>query len=330
MWKVQSDARYSRWIAFCALLVLVAPWSLVRAGRVIQERRAAEPQGEVEIINVSGAVEVLGWDRSEVEVNGTAGDNVERVDVAGGGNRTSITVVSRSSRSWGSDGEAHLVIHVPAKSAVTASLISADFKATGVAGDMKVQTVSGNLSGEVGGNVRATTVSGDVRLTARAAKSIEIQTINGNIHLTGGGGEVAVTTVNGTATLELGDVSRARFKSVSGDLTVSLAMLPDGQIESESISGDASFKFASAPAAEFDVQTLSGDINSCFGPKPAEPRFGPGSRLSFKNGEGHGSVRINTKSGDVRLCAKDTSSGHTSALSLAQTRRSTVMLPYVF
>jgi hypothetical protein len=55
-----------------------------------------------------------------------------------------------------------------------------------------------------------------------------------------------------------------------------------------------------------------------------------GSRLSFKNGEGHGSVRINTKSGDVRLCAKDTSSGRSSALSLAQTRRSTVMVPYVY
>jgi DUF4097 and DUF4098 domain-containing protein YvlB len=330
MWKAQSDSRYSRWIAFCALLVLVAPWSLVRAGRAIEERRAAEPQGEIEIVNVSGSVEVEGWDRSEVEVSGTAGDNVERVDVMAGGNRTSIHVVSRSSRSWGSDGEAHLVIHVPAKSTVTATLVSADFKATGVGGDLKVQTVSGNLSGDAGGNVRATTISGDVRLTARAAKSIEIQTISGGIQLTGGGGEVAVTTVSGTATLEIGEVSRGRFKSVSGNLTVALALTPDGQIESESVSGDASFKFASAPAANFDVQSFSGDIKNCFGPKPAESHYGPGSRLSFKNGEGHGSVRINTKSGDVRLCAKDTSSGHAAALSLAQARRPLAAVPYVF
>ena len=330
MWKAQSDARYSRRIAFCALLVLVAPWSLVRAGKVIEERRAAEPQGEVEIVNVAGAVEVVGWDRSEVEVSGTAGDNVERVDVMSGGNRTSIHVVSQSHRSWGSDGEAHLVIHVPAKSTVTASLVSADFKATGVIGDLKLQTVSGNLSGDVGGNVRATMISGDVRLTARGAKSIEIQTISGDIHLTGGGGEVTVTTVSGTAVLEFGDVSRGRFKSVSGDLTVALALMPDGQIESESVSGDASFKFASAPAADFDVQTFSGDIKNCFGPKPSESRYGPGSRLSFKNGEGHGSVRINTKSGQVRLCTKDTGSAHTSALSLAEIRRPALVVPFVY
>jgi Putative adhesin len=328
--QAQSSIRNSCWIAVCTLLAIAVPWTLVHAGRAIDEHRAAEPQGEVEIVNVSGKVEVDGWDRSEVEVTGTAGDNVERVDIMSAGNRTSIHVVTRSSRSWGFDGEAHLIVHVPAKSAVTATLVSADFKVMGVAGDLKLQTVSGQLSGEAGGDVRASTVSGDVRLTARAAKTIEIKTISGDIHLTGGGGDVDITTVSGSATLDLADVSRARFKSVSGDLTAALALVADGQIESESVSGDVSFKFAGTPAAEFDVQSFSGDIKNCFGPKPLESRYGPGSRLSFKNGEGHGNVRVNTKSGDVRLCVKGMSSTHTSALSLAQVSRSPMVVPYVY
>jgi putative adhesin len=326
----QSNSRYGRWIALCALAVLVAPWSLVHAGRVIHEQRAVEPQGEIEIVNISGAVEVEGWDRSEVEVSGTAGDNVERVDVVTGGGHTSIRVVSRSSRSWGSDGEARLVVRVPAKSAVTASLVSADFKVRGVVGNVKLQAVSGNLSGDVGGDVRATTVSGDVQLTARAAKAIEIQTISGNIQLAGGGGDVDITTVSGTATTEFADVTRGRFKSVSGNLSVALALTPDGQIESESVSGDVSLKFAGAPTAEFDVQTFSGDIKNCFGPKPLESRYGPGSRLSFKNGDGHANVRINTKSGDVRLCVKGMNLSHTSALSLARSTRPPMVVPYVY
>jgi DUF4097 and DUF4098 domain-containing protein YvlB len=309
---------------------IAVPWSLVHARRAIEEHRAAQLQGEVEIINVSGKVEVDGWDRSEVEVTGSAGDNVERVDVLSAGNRTTVRVVTRSTRSWGVDGEANLIVHVPAKSAVTATLVSADFKVAGVAGDLKVQTVSGQLSGDAGGDVRAGTVSGDVRLTARAAKTIEIKTISGDIHLTGGGGDVDITTVSGSTTLELADVARARFKSVSGDLTAALALLADGQIESESVSGDVSFKFSSAPAAEFDVQSFSGDINNCFGPKPLESRYGPGSRLSFTNGEGHANVRISTKSGDVRLCVKGTGSTHTSALSLARLARPPMVVPYVF
>ena len=205
------------WRPCCALAALGIPWSLVHAGKTIQEHRAAEPQGEVEIVNVSGMVEVSGWDKSEVEVSGTAGDGVERVDVTGTDNRTSIHVVARSNRSWGTDNEAHLIVRVPAKSAVMVTLVSADFKAHGVAGNLKVQTVSGGVSGEVGGDVCATTVSGDVRLTAKSAKGIEVKTISGDIQVTGGGGEVDVTTVSGSATVDLADITRGRFKSVSGD-----------------------------------------------------------------------------------------------------------------
>jgi hypothetical protein len=325
-----SAARYIGWITTCALASLVVPWSLVHAGRAIQERRAADLRGEIEIVNVSGKIEVEGWDRSEIEVSGTAGDNVERVDVTSAANRTSIRVLSRSSRNWGSDDEARLVVHVPAKSAVTATLVTADFKVSGVFGDLKVQTVSGNLSGDAGGDVRATTVSGDVRLTARAAGAIEIKTISGDIRLTGGGGEVDISTVSGKAIIELADVGRGRFKSVSGDIQAELALTHDGRIEGESVSGDLSLTFAAAPAAEFDVQSFSGDIKNCFGPKPVESRYGPGSRLQFTNEAGHGRVRINTKSGDVRLCVKGMSGTHVSALSLARLRDSRMVVPYAF
>src|ERR1700722_1490975 len=101
----QSRVRNCCWIAICALGSLIVPWSLVHAGRAIQEHRAADPQGEIEIIIVTGEVEVDAWERSEIEVSGTAGDNVERVDVTGAGNRTSVQVVSRASHAWGS-GEA--------------------------------------------------------------------------------------------------------------------------------------------------------------------------------------------------------------------------------
>jgi putative adhesin len=330
MSTTHSDAHCRRWIAVGALAVLALPWSLVHAGRVIDEHRAAEPQGEVEIFNLSGTVEVDGWDRNEVAVTGTAGENVERVDVMTAGSRTSIHVISRSSMGWGSNGEAHLVVHVPGKSAVTATLVSADFKVSGILGDLKLQAVSGNVTGDAGGNVRASTVSGEVRLTARAAKAIEIKTISGDIHLTGGGGEVDITTVSGKATLDFGEVSRARFKSVSGEITSELALAADGQLEGESVSGDVSLKFAAAPAAEFDVESFSGDISNCFGPKPLQSRYGPGSRLSFKNGEGHGNVRIETKSGDVKLCTKGAGGSHTSSLSLAQVSRPAMVVPYVF
>jgi hypothetical protein len=330
MSKVNSDTPCGGWIAFCALAAVVVPCQLVYAGKSIEERRAADPAGEIEIVNLAGKVEVEGWDRNEVEVSGTAGDNVERVEVTGEGNHTSIQVMSSSGHRWGFDSEVRLVVHVPAKSMVTATLVSSDFKVMGLLGRLKLQTVSGNLSGEAGGDVSAATVSGQVRLSARAAKAIEIKTISGDIHLTGGGGDVDITTVSGSATIELADVSRGRFKTVSGDVTAALALSADGEIEGESVSGDVSLNFAASPAAVFDVQSFSGAIKNCFGPKPAESRYGPGSRLQFTNGEGRARVRVNTKSGDVRLCVKGVDGSHASTLSMAQLRRVHMTLPYVY
>lgn len=274
-----QDEPYASWIAVCAITALI-PCSLVHAGKKIEEHRPADPQGEVETVNISGKVEVPGWDRNAVEVRGAAGDNVERVDVTSAGTHTSIHVVSHSVRSWGSDGKAHLIIHVPAKSMVSASLVSADFKVSGLSGDLKLQGVSGDVSGEVGGDVRASMVSGDIQII-------------------GGGGDVDVTTVSGSATLELDEVSRGRLKSVSGDLSAQLAGAGDAQIDAESVSGD---------------------IKNCFGPKATESRYGPGSRLQFKSGEGRAHVQVQTKNGDVRLCTKGLASGNGMASIGAQLR----------
>src|ERR1700678_4302060 len=158
----------------------------------------------------------------------------------------------------------------------------------------------------------------------------------------GGGGDADINTVSGDATLELSDLANGRFKSVSGDMTVALSLAPDARIEGESVSGDVALKFAAMPAAEFDVQSFSGGIKNCFGPKPMESRYGPGSRLQFKNGEGHAHVRVNTKSGDVQLCVKGMSPAHVSELPMKRSnevarlnevrmvRAARIVVPYVY
>jgi DUF4097 and DUF4098 domain-containing protein YvlB len=307
MSQVKYTGRRHLGILACALTALGAPWALAHAEGPIEEHRAANIQGSVEIINVAGSIDLQGWDKPEVAVSGTVGKNVERVEVTGNGDRTSIHVVLRSQHflGFGSDGEAHLVVHVPVNSSVSTSLVSADLKVSAVRGDLKLQTVSGNVSGEAGGDVHANSVSGNVSFAAPAAKAIEVKTVSGDVVLSGGNADTEVTTVSGSAKITLGTPSRARFQSVSGSFTANFALGPDAQVDGESVSGDLKLEFAKTPDADFDIQTLSGDIKNCFGPKPTQPRYGPGSRLTFKSGDNHARVRISTKSGDVRMCAKN-------------------------
>lgn len=291
-------------ILVCAL-ALLTPWSLAHAATSVDEHRPANPQGAVEIDNVAGMIDVQGWDKSEVAVTGTIGKDVERVDVTGDNSRTTIRVVLPRGMHWGMrDGDAHLLIHVPTNSSVSASLVSSDLKVSAVRGSLDLRTVSGNITGDGGGDVRANDVSGDIHFTATAAKRIEVKAISGSIVLTGGNTDIEATSVSGDVRVTLGTVSRARFKTVSGTVSGVLAAAPDAEIDGQSVSGDIRLEFPSEPNADFDVQTLSGDIDNCFGPKPTEPRHGPGKRLTFKTGDTNARVHLTTNSGDVRLCTK--------------------------
>jgi len=288
----------------CTMALLCAamsPWSLVRAAGDYRELHTVDPQGSIEITELAGFIEVTGWDRPEIEITG-APASADRVRVTTSGNHTTIRIQPFSMSGENTDAS-HLAIHVPLQSSLSASLVSANLKVNGVQGDVNLRTISGNLSGEVGGNLRANTATGSVNMTARAAKSIEVKTINGDVRLTGGSGEVDVGTVSGEAKIDLATLSNGHFRSISGDMSTSLSLAPDARLEGESVSGNLRFDFPQQPSAEVDVQTISGDIENCFGATATKAQYGPGSRLQFKAGDGRAHVHIRTKSGNVKLCA---------------------------
>jgi len=114
--------------------------------------------------------------------------------------------------------------------------------------------------------------------------------------------ELHVQTVSGDARLKLGLMSAAHLKTISGSLKFSGSLGPGGHFEAESVSGDLTIDFASTPAADFDVESHTGEIDNCFGPAPQTPRYGPGSHLVFRDGDGSGHVRISTLSASIHLC----------------------------
>jgi hypothetical protein len=262
--------------------------------------RTVDPTGEVEVLGINGSIEIDGWDRSEVEVTGPE-DLGDRVRLTGHDTKTTIHI-----RPGGGEGsDARVIIHVPAKSDLSVVMVSGNLKVGGLQGDANLRTVSGNVTGEVGGDVRVNTATGFVHLTALTAKSTQVRTINGNVELKGGSGDVEVQTVSGDAKLDFNKLTRGHFHSISGNLSANLDLATDADLDSESVSGNLKFDFPGAPSADFDVQSFSGGIDNCFGPKAEQAHYGPGSRLEFKNGKGQAHVRIETKSGDVHLCSSD-------------------------
>lgn len=189
-------------------------------------------------------------------------------------------VGSALSRLFGGDRriEASLEAELPAGSRLQVEGVSADVEATGLLGDQRYQTVSGDLSiAEAGGSVRVDSVSGDVNVAAAAPIEVRVQAVSGDVRV------VAA------------QLRALRAGSVSGDVTLEAALDPGGAFSVQTVSGDLSVGLAGA--ATFDVRSVSTDISS-----EIDYRLeGRADRRRVIIGSGGPNVVFSTMSGDLSV-----------------------------
>jgi DUF4097 and DUF4098 domain-containing protein YvlB len=288
-----------------AAAALLAASPAIRAGTPINERAAADPAGAVEVSNVAGTVRVTGWDRNEVEVTGELGKGTERLEFAVADKVTRIKVIMPG-KSYDVE-ETSLVIHVPAASRLSVNTVSADIDVQGLLGAQRLQSVSADIrTAAAGEDVECKSVSGDVVVNGSFKKGLlTITTVSGDATALRVAGEVNANSVSGDLTLGLGETSRSRVRSTSGDLTLAALLAADGKLDAESISGDVRLDLVGAVNAEFDISSFNGEIRNCFGPKAVSiSEYAPGRELRFREGQGTAHVRIKTMNGDINVCRK--------------------------
>jgi DUF4097 and DUF4098 domain-containing protein YvlB len=291
-------------IAVAALLL--APLAWADEGQV-DKRAPADPQGEVEVSNVAGNVSISGWDRNEVQVTGSLGEDVERLDFISEPKRTIIRVKHKETQRRHGDTDAELSIRVPSASRLNVSTVSAEISITHVTGEQRLQSVSGDVSSEIAGeDVEAKTVSGSVVLRGEGkAAVVTVTTVSGDAQVRRAAGELVANSVSGSLNLDLDSITRARVRTTSGDLELEGPLARDARVDAETISGELVLNFKKPINAEFEVESFTGDIQNCFGPK-AQPKseYGPGSELNFKEGAGSARVIAQSMSGDIQLCGR--------------------------
>ncbi|MBS02728.1 MAG: hypothetical protein CMQ24_08495 [Gammaproteobacteria bacterium] len=162
------------------LMSVVAFPALAERTRV-DESRSVEPGGFVHIKVVRGDLDVIGWERDEVHVEGLLDPRMRRFVFEVNGNDTLVDVQlpRRSGGGWGDATD--LTVHLPRESSVEISVVSTDTRVENVEGGLELGSVSGevsirnvrdrldlsSVSGEVemrdvSGRTRATSVSGDI------------------------------------------------------------------------------------------------------------------------------------------------------------------------
>lgn len=280
-----------------ALLVLAAVAAQAAAQKKIDERLPADSDGLVRILNVSGSVEVEGWERGEIHVAGSLASNVERLDFSSEGGLATIDVVMKKG-AW-SAKDTDLLIRLPVGSSLDIETVSASVDVEGVRGKMRLTTVSGSIRARDGPSAFiAKSTSGSIEIESPGAGG-KAQTISGGISLRGPGGDLSAESVSGAILVKGGSLDSATLTTTAGKIRFDADLAKGGRLELSSMSGSIELSLPGDIAASFDLSTFSGRIDSEFGPD-AQRGEAPGRKLSFSTGK-DARIRAESFSGRVSL-----------------------------
>jgi DUF4097 and DUF4098 domain-containing protein YvlB len=256
-------------LSFVGALVLCMAAAVVTSAQDFQRSYNLETGGTVEIVNVSGDINLTGYEGSAVVVNAyKQGRDAHLVEVEDLSTAGRVQLRAKYPNNCNCEAGIRFEVRVPRSANLNFEKISAasgNLKAEGFTGRLHLSTASGDVSvSRVGGEVRASSASGNVRV-ADAAGMVNANSASGDV-------EVELTRLDGT-----GDM---KFSSASGDVHVRLPSNIDANVS---------------------LSTVSGDIETNFPIEVKRSRHGSGSRAEGQLGNGARSLKISSASGNVSL-----------------------------
>lgn len=251
--------RAMRGIAVCAAVLL--PWSLPAAQPIELERELA-PDGRLEVRNVTGEIRVRPGTGNRLQLSGSLGEGVAELRV--GGDRSHLTVEVVPMKNPRELAPTQLWLTVPATVSLILQSVSADVDVDGMQGPLEVETVSGDVAlAAQSRSLELRTVSGNMQLRSPAEYS-RINTVSGDVEAHGMSGRLTLETVSGNATLSGDAFDNVDIKSISGDVSASLSLTPQGRLAGESLSGNLRIDLPRETLAVMRLNSFSGDVHADF------------------------------------------------------------------
>lgn len=282
------------------MLAVMAAAGVAHADRTVNETRPLAADGRVEVSNVSGEVNVVGWTGDGVEITGTLDDGVKGLDIMSSRSRLSVEVeLEHRTRN---NGSAYLTLKIPVTANLEVETVSADISVDGVQGEVDLESVSGEIDvAGSPGSLEAASVSGDV-VAAVTAGNAELESVSGDIIVRRATGRLETAVVSGNIEVETGTLDSFHADTVSGSIFCAAGPTDRARFSLETMSGKIDMVVAPNVDADFDIETYSGSIDNQIGPSPRRTdKYGPGKELRFTNGSGGARISIESFSGSVRL-----------------------------
>ena len=225
--------------------------------------------GSVELDNLNGSVEISGWDKNTVDIDGTKYANSElrlremKVDVQASGASVMIRTVPPIDR-HGNAG-ARYVLHVP-RHAELANIVTSNgpLRVTDMDGPAHLRTSNGSIRvSDVRGLVDARTSNGPVELTGVTGDAT-VHTTNGSIQADVKKGRFDASTRNGSITARLIETDQSPVRLESSNGHIDLTMDAPREVHASTSNSSITVHMPSSSGAMVHAHTTNSSISSDF------------------------------------------------------------------
>ncbi len=294
-------------IRVIVLSLLAAPVAAALAQQKVDIRRSATPTVSVRLSGAFAQVNVVGWDRDSVALTGAvgAGSRLEGGALAVAGPVTGMKFFVETAQD-ASTAANKLELRVPRQARVWIKAGSADVDASGVSGGLDLNIVGGSVrvAAKATRELLIESMDGNVTVSGDAAYA-RLKTATGSIALDGRVEDVSAATVSGSITFGAGAVERARFESVTGPIVFAGDVARGGDARFDTHSGAVELRLAGAASLEVDAATITGQIeNGWSRTRPIAGREGRGMELATSSGMAGARVLVRSFKGNVKLTTK--------------------------
>lgn len=276
-----------------------------------QYERSFETTGPInlKVELLAGDVKLSATDATATTVrlvpHGRGGEELaERFTVEARGNDVVVIAPKKESLFGFSKGSVDVEVDLPHGSTVDIKTGSGDVTASGLLGEVRAATGSGDLTFHEVGEADLKSGSGDITLQSTSGDA-DIKTGSGDVTVGTAGGRLDLVSGSGDINLRRSDAP-VRAKTGSGDLRigastgdldlmtgtgdVTLAGVHGGEVRAKTGTGDVSIGVANGVAAYLDLNTVTGDVGIAL-----EETSGPG------DAEAQARLVVHSGSGDIRV-----------------------------
>jgi DUF4097 and DUF4098 domain-containing protein YvlB len=256
-----------------------------------------ERGSRLRVKTMSGDIAVTTWNRSELRIRA---DHSRRTELTIERSGAVVDVGARGR--MGVPGAVDFQITAPTWMALELGGLNSEVTIDGTEAPVRVETLQGDIVLQGGGgDVTLGTTNGDI--TVRGARGrLDLRATAGDVRVFDVEGDLRVESVSGDA--ELFDV-RARSveaQTVSGDLVLSGSIADGGTYTLFTHSGDIVLGIPEQSNARLSLSSANGEFRLGFDLQ-AERRTR--RRQTFKMGNGSATVELETFSGDIRVVRPD-------------------------